>query len=178
MKKIVCAALMVTMLFATRAAAQPSAAPGNADGFTNGEIILADASTIAGSIKENFRKKGELVFLADGKKTKYNAGEINGAKIGNSHYITHNYSFYEVIHAGKQLTLLRKASEPGLQYNGTEAAVVSSEGKIDDLFVKKSDGSVKLLTKKNYKEVLGDCAGTIEAFGAEAVKKAVEGCDK
>jgi len=65
-----------------------------------------------------------------------------------------------------------------VQYNGADAIVVSSEGSIDDLFVKKADGNIKLLTKKNYKEVLGDCAGTIDAFSVENVKKSVEACDK
>jgi hypothetical protein len=178
MKKSVFAALLVSMLFVSRASAQQSANPNNADGFANGQVVLPDASILNGSIKENFRKKGELVIVADGKKTKYKAGDISSAKIGSSNYITNNYTFYEVVYAGQHLSLLRKASEPSVQYNGADAIVVTSEGSVDDLFVKKADGTINLLTKKNYKEVLGACAGTIDAFSVENVKKGVEACDK
>jgi hypothetical protein len=178
MKKKVLAALVAAMFLVTGISAQQSANPTSADGFVSGQVVLPDASTLNGSIKENFRKKGEIILLADGKKTKYKAGDVGSVRIGSSNYITNNYTFYEVMHSGNTMSLLRKASEPSVQYNGTDAVVVTSEGNIDDLFVKKNNEGLKLVTKKNYKDVLGDCAGTIETFTADNVKKAVEGCDK
>ncbi|HEX2629647.1 MAG TPA: hypothetical protein VHM26_11560 [Chitinophagaceae bacterium] len=178
MKKKIFAALVVTMLFVNGINAQQSANPTTADGFVSGQIVLPGGSPLVGSIKESIRKKGEVVLLVDGKKTKYKAGDVASVRIGNTSYITNNYTFYEIVHGGNNVSLLRKASEPSTQYNGTDAIVVTSEGDIDDLFVKKGETAMKLVTKKNYKEVLGDCAGTIEVFNGENVKKAVEGCDK
>ncbi len=151
-----------------------------------GQVVLPDNSTVSGSIRDNIRKKGELTLINNSKKTKYKAGDISTAQVGGSNYITWNYTFYEILWQGKNLTLLRKANEPaGVQYNGSDAVAVTSEGNIDDLFIRKSgDASLLLLTKKNAKEVLGkicsSCATAIDAakFDAETVKKAVEDCDK
>lgn len=178
MKKKILAALVVTMLLVNGINAQQSANPTTADGFVSGQIVLPGGSPLVGSIKENIRKKGEITLLVDGKKTKYKAGDIASVRIGNTNYITNNYTFYEIVHGGNNVSLLRKASEPSTQYNGTDAIVVTSEGDIDDLFFKKNEDAMKLVTKKNYKEVLGVCAGTIETFNTDNVKKAVEGCDK
>lgn len=147
---------------------------------TEAKVILANNETVSGSVTDNIRKKGELIMLINGKKTKFKAGDIISARIGASNYITSNYTFYEVLHQGKNLTLLRKASEPsGVQYNGSDAVVVTSQGDIDDLFIKKEKNSPQLLTKKNAKEVLGDCAAGVETgkFDVDTVKKAVESCD-
>jgi hypothetical protein len=179
MKKIL-QLFALALLLQANAYAQPgpSTNPGS-EGQANGVITLTNNSTVSGPIKDNMRKKGEVILQADGKKTRYKAGEVTSVQIGNTHYITSNYTFYEVVYKGKTLELLRKASEPqGLQYNGSEAAVVSSEGDIDDLFVRKNGGTLTLLTKKNSKDVLPGCAVDIAKFDAESIKKAVEGCDK
>ena len=157
------------------------AQPGPASNPSSGDakLILPDNSTVTGPVTDNIRKKGEVVLLVNGKKTKYNAATISEAQIGTARYITLNYTFYEVIYQGKNLTLLRKASKPaGLQYNGADAAVVSSDGDIDDLFVKSSKNGLQLLTKKNYKDILGQtCNPVIDSWTTEAVSKAVEACD-
>lgn len=153
------------------------------EGFTTGEVTLADNTVVTGAIKDNIRKKGEVVLLTGTKKTKYKAGDINGARIGKSHYIAQNYTFYEVLLQGNSVTLLRKANEPsGVQTNGPDAVIVNSEGSIDDLFIKKiGETSLQILTKKNVKDVLGklcgDCASSVEPgkFDAESVKKLLSG---
>jgi hypothetical protein len=185
MKKVLNLIAFIFLLHVTAVYAQPSAAI-DPEGFTSGQIVLPDNSTITGTVKENIRKKGELIVLNNGKKTKYKAGDINSAQIGSSQYITWNYTFYEVVFQGKNLTLLRKANEPsGTQYNGSDAVVISSEGSVDDLFIKKNtDVSLRLLSKKNVKEVLGQlcpaCPASVDEtkFDAELLKKAVEDCDK
>ena len=180
MKKILSLFALAMLLQAT-AYAQPSPAtnPGQ-DGFVNGRVTLADNTSLSGSIKDNMRKKGEVILQVDGKKTKYKASELSSVQIGNTHFIASNYTFYEIIYKGKSLELLRKASEPqGLQYNGPDAAVVSSEGNINDLFIRKQQGSLVLLTKKNIKEVLGSsCTIDVATFDVGNIKKAVEACDK
>jgi hypothetical protein len=176
MKKF--ASMFVTALLLSEISfSQPTANPDP----SHGNVVLADNSIINGSVQDNIRKKGEVVVTNNGKKTKYKAADINGAQIGNIKYITYSYTFYEVVLEGKNITLLRKANEPsGVQYNGSEAIVVSSEGNIDDLFIRKAGGSLKLLTKANIKEVLGVCAASFDTknFDLENVKKAVEACDK
>ncbi len=174
MKKVlvamgICFFMQASSLHAQNSTASPEA-----------QVVLANNETVSGAVTDNIRKKGELIMLINGKKTKFKAGDITSVRIGASNYITSNYTFYEVIHKGKNLTLLRKASEPsGLQYNGSDAVVVTSQGDIDDLFIKKENNTPQLLTKKNAKEILGDCAAGVETgkFDVDAVKKAVEGCD-
>ena len=185
MKKLLSLLSLTVLLQATTLTAQP-APEKDAEGYVSGQILLTDNSTVSGTIKDNIRKKGEVTVLRDGKKTKYKAGEINSVQIGSSNYITNNYTFYEIIWQGKNITLLCKANEPsGVQYNGVEPVVVSSgEGDIDDYFVKKAtDASLYLLDRKTAKDVLGkfcsSCVATIDAvkFDITAIKKAVESCD-
>lgn len=185
MKKFLSLLALTVLLQVTNLTAQP-APEKDAEGYVSGQILLTDNSTITGTIKDNIRKKGEVTLLRDGKKTKYKAGEINSLQLGSSNYITNNYTFYEIIWQGKNITLLRKANEPsGVQYNGVEPVVVSSgEGNVDDYFIKKaSDASLYLLNSKNVKEVLGKicsgCVATIDAtkFDITIIKKAVETCD-
>jgi len=182
MKKILSLTLFTLLLQMSYAQPAPET---NADGFVSGQVLLSDNSTIAGTVKENIRKKGEVTVLNGGKKTKYKAADISSLQIGSSNYITYNYTFYEVLWQGTTITLLRKANEPsGIQYNGNEPVVITSEGNVDDYFVKKGTGSLQLLTKNTIKDVLGklcsNCAAAIDAtkFDIAAVKKAIEECDK
>jgi hypothetical protein len=155
------------------------------EGTVNGEITLPDNTVLNGPVKENIRKKGEVVLVQNDKKVKYKAGDINGVALGNNKYITHNYTFYEVVFAGNNLTLFRKASEPsGTQFNGADAFVVNSEGNIDDLFVKKNgETTFHALNKKNYAEVLKSLCKNCEIpaaakFDESTISNAVQACDK
>jgi len=158
MKRIVSAVLLLTVASTSLMYAQSGPAPNPATG--EARLVLPDNSTISGQYTDNIRKKGEIVLIISGKKTKYNAATISEAQVGNIKYITLNYTFYEVVYQGSKLTLLRKASTPsGFQYNGSDAVAISSEGDIDDLFIKSKNG-IQLLTKKNSRELLGQACGT------------------
>lgn len=171
---LVCSILLVSLSYAQSASATDE---------VSGNIVLPDNTTVTGMIKDNIRKKGELTIVNNGKKTKYKASEIIGAQVGTVHYITWNFTFYEILWQGKNLALLRKANEPAnVQYNGTEAISITSDGKVDDLFVKKnSDGTVSLINKKTAKEVLASicssCAPAGDNFDAPAIQKILEACD-
>lgn len=148
---------------------------------TSAQILLPDNSTITGSVKENIRKKGEVHFTIDGKRTKYRAGDISALQIGDTRYITHNYTFYEVITGNNDIMLLRKANEPAsIQFEGREAIAITSEGDIDDLFLRKGNGALQLITKKNWKEAIAQlcdkCNTDATSFDQEALKKAIESC--
>ena len=180
MKKIF-GTLFMSVLLVTFANAQPAPAA-SPSATTESKIVLANGETVSGIITDNIRKKGEIIVQANGKKVKYKADDISHVQLGNITFITTNYTFYEVLFTGKNLTLLRKANEPsGLHYSGSEAVVISSEGNIDDLFIKKSTGGLQLLTSKNVKDVLGQsCSGSIVddgKFDVETIKKAVASCD-
>jgi hypothetical protein len=184
MKKLFAlSALMVFLL--TTATAQPIPEK-QSEGFSPGKLTLQDNSVIAGTIKDNIRKKGELILLREGKKTKFKANDLTSAEIEGSIYISYNNAFYELIWQGNNLTLYRKAStSSGIQFNGTEPIVTgSSDSGVDDLFVKKNgDASFYLLSKKNLKEVLGKlcskCTITLDTTTTDTdnIKKAVADCD-
>ena len=182
MKKLFTLAVILTAAQFNSLIAQPSPAI-TPEGTVSGQVTLTDNSTISGTIKENIRKKGEIVLVQDGKKTKYKAGDISQLSLNGATYVTQNYTFYEVIWAGEKLTLLRKASEPGLQYNGSEAIVISSAGNIDDLFIKQTGStSLQQVDKKNYKTVLKGICNTCTIadetkVDQSTIKKAVENCD-
>ena len=169
--------VIAAMLFSTALFAQPGP---NATA-SSGQVTLADNSTVSGIIKDNIQKKGEVTVEANGKKTKYGAGEISGVQFGTTKFITQNYTFYEVITEGKNFTLFRKANDPsGIQYSGNDPIAISSEGDVDDLFVKKSGTNIlQLITKKNVKEVLGACANGYDAtkFDVESVSNLLKSCN-
>jgi hypothetical protein len=183
MKKALSLIACSLLLQASVAFTQPSAS-NDPEIAVTGQVVLPDNSTVSGSVKDNIRKKGELTILTNGKKTKYKAGDISTAQVGSSNYITWNYTFYEILWQGRNLTLLRKANEPsGVQYSGSNPVVVTSEGSVDDLFIRQTgNSSLQWLTKKNIKEALGkicsSCSIDAAKFDAETVKKAVEDCDK
>lgn len=181
MKKILI--LFAIALSTFQAYAQPS--HGEVTSATNGKVVLPDNSVVEGVVQDNIRKKGEITIVIDGKKTKYKAGDINRASVGEYSFITWNYTFYEVIYQGRNLTLLRKANEPAsVQYSGSDAVVVSSEGKVDDLFIKKGTNQApELVSGKKLKEILtSTCPSCVAALDTtspdqQAIRKAVELCD-
>lgn len=184
MKKLIALSVLKAFLL-TATTAQPIPEK-NSDGFNPGKLILPDNSVIAGTIKDNIRKKGELILLREGKKTKFKANDLTSAEVEGSTYLSHNNAFYELVWQGNNLTLYRKAStSSGIQFNGTEPIVTgSSDGDVDDLFVKKNgDPSFYLLSKKNLKEVLGkicsNCTVSVDPTRSEIdnIKKAVADCD-
>jgi len=171
---------MIAIALGLSAAAYAQPTPSATASTANGHLILTDNSTVSGTIQDNIRRKGEIVIVNNGKKTKYKAADISSVEISGVHFITYNYTFYEVVAEGKNFILLRKANEPsGVQYNGSDAISVSSVGNVDDLFVRKAGvSSLQLLTKSNVKEVLGSCASDMVAFDTQSVKKVVEVCNK
>jgi hypothetical protein len=181
MKKTIYVLAAIMLLQSNLVMAQPS--PASSPESASNQLVLTDNSLVSGTITDQIRKRGELVLANNGKKTRYKASDLNSARIGGQEFISFNYAFYEVTWKGNSISLLRKASDPSeTQYIGSEPVVISSEGKIDDYFIRKNNGPLQLLTTKNVKEVLekncGSSAG-IEAgkLDIAAVQKLVEACD-
>ena len=148
-----------------------------------GEIILPDNSRLTGNIKDNIRKKGEVILESNGEKKKFKAREVTSVQLGQRKFLSINYTFYEVLSTGNNGTILRKANEPsGVQYNGNDAFVISSPGKIDDLFIQPRGGAqVVHITKKNANEVLASlCPGRVSSevtvFDAGYVQTQLNNC--
>jgi hypothetical protein len=147
-----------------------------------GQITLPDNSQLSGSIKDNIRKKGEVTFEVNGKKKKYKAGEVSSVQMGDTKYISINYTFYQVLSTGNGGTILRKANEPSeVQYNGNEAILISSEGKVDDLFIQTNANNIVLINKKNASEVLSRICpaqsnNELAVVDATSVRKALDNC--
>jgi hypothetical protein len=147
-----------------------------------GQITLPDNSQLSGSIKDNIRKKGEVTLEVNGKKKKYKAGEVSSVQFGDSKYISINYTFYQVLSTGGSGNVLRKANEPSeVQYNGNEAILISSEGRVDDLFIQTSANTIVLINKKNASDVLGKICpaqanNELAVVDAATVRKALDGC--
>lgn len=186
MKKTPALLIILITLFPALLNAQP-AADKDSSGYLPGEVRLANNTTITGAIKDNIRKKGEIIVFADKKKTKYNAADITSVQIDKRMYVTNNYTFYELLWKGNTISLLRKANEPsGVYYNGAQPIIVSAgEGDTDDYFIAaKNESSFQLLTRKNIKEIAGTicnaCAVDIDGskFDIEMIKKVMETCDK
>ena len=182
MKKLFSSLVIAALLQLPAVNAQPI--PEKNNDAVNGQVTLPDNSVMNGAVKDNIRKKGEVILLQDGKKTRYNADQVTSVQVGHTTYMTNNNTFYELIWQGRSITLLRKASRSSaIQYNGTDVVSASgSEGDVDDLFVKRAnDPSFHLLTRKNQKEVLAMSCSTCKIdetkFDTESVKKAVADCD-
>jgi len=143
-------------------------------------ITLTNQQVLTGDIGDHIRKKGEITLVADGKKQRFKAADILEARIGNTRYISSNFTFFEVLAENRQFQLLRKANQPSdIQYNGTNPIVINSEGKIDDLFLKGPYGRLHLLSPKNWKEVLGtNCTvdDPAASFGVETIRRILDSC--
>lgn len=147
-----------------------------------GEITLPDNTKLTGTIKDNIRKKGEVTIEVGGKKKKYKAGEVASVQIGTTKFISSNYAFYEVLSTHGTSKVLRKANEPSdIQYNGNDPIVITSEGKVDDIFIQANNTPLLLINKKNANEVLGKvCAAYVNqdlaSFNAEFVSRTLNNC--
>ena len=127
-------------------------------GFKKGTIILADSSSLTGSIKDNIRSNASVTFISEagGKKKNYSGSELLSAETGEAKYICINGDFFKVISSG-ELSFLQKSSDASGKpsYNGNEAVFSNgTEGKPDDYFIYDiRNKQLKLVSKKNYNEV-------------------------
>ncbi len=144
---------------ATAAAQSTSTAP---DGFIAGHLITNDNTKLEGYLKDNMRKKGEVVLLTpDGKKKNYTAATVNTVVLGDAAFTSIAGEFFKVIIGGNNMRLLQKASSTAGQvsYNGAEPVVSNgSEGAIGDYFFA-INGTNTWVSKKNFTEkALTHCA--------------------
>ncbi len=125
------------------------------EGFVAGHIVTTANVKLDGYIRDNMRKKGEVVLLsADGKKKSYTAAEVTRVLLGEAVFTSIGDEFFRILVIGEKMTLLQKASSVTgkLMYNGAEAVVNNgTEGAIDDYFIATGNNRV-LVTRRNFKD--------------------------
>jgi hypothetical protein len=141
--------------------------------YTDGSITLITGTTLNGSIKENFAKKGNLVFIdKETNKTKtFNGTSLKSVSIGSELFQVIKSDFFKIITKGK-IELLEKVSKTSNEiiYSGnTPIGIEGTEGKKGDLFVF-TNNTLKLVTKNNFQTILKNevesCADAVSQLAA------------
>lgn len=128
-------------------------------GFKQASLVLADSSTVSGSIKDNMKASASIIFQpSDGSKKKtYSGSELIAVKTNDTQYACIKGDFFKVLCEG-DLCFLQKISDASgtPSYNGTEAVFNNgTEGKPGDYFTYDSrNKSLQLVSKKDKDEVM------------------------
>lgn len=154
---------VLASLFSAPAISQTTAP----EGFTGGSITLANGSVLNGFIKENFRKKAGICFMADAgaKKKNYDGWELASARINNQEYICVNGDFFTVLTSGELYFLQKNTNaESKITYNGSEPVLRSTtEGKAGDFYIYNSKTlAINLVNKASYDNVINTAMGNYQ----------------
>ena len=126
-------------------------------GFSKGNIVLPDNTSIGGLIKDNIRKDASVIVWIDGKEKKYNGSDIESAEIDGTSYYCIKGDFFKVVCNG-ELTFLQKSSNAASKPTtiGNEVFFLSgTEGRPGDYFIYENKSKeLKLVSKKNLNTVV------------------------
>ncbi len=140
-------------------------------GFSKGNLILADNSTVSGYIKDNIKRDAAVILFKEGKEKNYNGSDLISVETGAGKFICIHGDFFKVVCSG-ELSFLQKASDASStpSFNGTEAMFNNgTEGKPGDYFIYDNRiNNLKILSKKNFDDVI---ARAFEGYGP-AIEKA------
>ncbi|HEX2628957.1 MAG TPA: hypothetical protein VHM26_08100 [Chitinophagaceae bacterium] len=128
-------------------------------GFKQASLVLADSSTLSGSIKDNMKGSASILFQpSDGSKKKtYSGSELIAVKTTDATYACIKGDFFKVLCEGDLCFLQKVSDASGMpSYNGTEAVFNNgTEGKLNDYFTyDRKNKSLQLVSKKNKEEVI------------------------
>lgn len=146
--------------------------------FISGSVVTSTYEKFDGSIKENLKKDGSIIFInTQGQKKTYNVGNLQSFTLNNITYLSYLNDFYKTIATGSKLTLYQKVTDNNgkLINNGTESVVATTtDGKIGDYYLQlKKDNDLTLITKKNFQEsvmqVCADCNVVIDNIKTKQV---------
>jgi len=80
-------------------------------GFTKGNIVLTDGSSVSGYIKEKIRSNASLILLdSENKKKNYDGSALQSASIGENKFLCIKGDFFKVIEDGS-IKFLQKSSD-------------------------------------------------------------------
>ena len=145
--------------------------------FAKGTVVTATNETLEGTIRDQTKNKGTIVFESSaGRKKVYTAAELNGFTLNGANYISYSSDFYKVIvPTGKAGLCQRVTDNSGkMLYNGAEVVVVTTaEGKSGDFYIQKTDGQFFLVSQKNFETVtlaaFADCATVVAEIKTKQV---------
>ena len=139
-------------------------------GFSKGNIVLADGSVLPGYLKENMRRDASVTFLneTDKKQKDYDGSDLLSVQMDNIKFICIRGDFFKVVSDG-ELSFLQKSSDVSNKavYNGVETVFTNgTEGKPGDYFIYNSSNKLlKKVSKKNVEVVAADIfAGCLAAI--------------
>lgn len=141
-------------------------------GFTKGNIVLTDGSSVSGYIKGKIRSNASLTLLDDGNKKKnYDGSSLQSATIGDERFICIKGDFFKVIEDGS-IKFLQKASDASSKpvYNGNQAVFINgTAGNPGDYFLYiSSTRELKHLNRKTVSTVVAESFGKCEQALAKA----------
>ena len=141
-------------------------------GFTKGNIVLTDGSTVSGFIKEKIRSNASLTLLdAGNKKKNYDGSALQSASIGEDKFLCIKGDFFKVIEDGS-IKFLQKSSDASSKpvYNGNQAVFMNgTAGNPGDYFLYiSSSRELKHLSRKTVSTVVAESFGKCEQALAKA----------
>jgi hypothetical protein len=164
-KLIIATAILTILTLVTTAQEAPK-------GFTKGNIVLIDGSTVSGYIKEKIRSNASLTLLdGENKKKNYDGSALQSASIGDDKFLCIKGDFFKVIEDGS-IKFLQKSSDASFKpvYNGNQAVFINgTEGNPGDYFLYiSSNRELKRLNRKTVAAVVAESFGKCEQALAKA----------
>jgi hypothetical protein len=160
MKKLITLAAALVFTAAAGLAQAPA-------GYTAGQITTSNNEKLDGYIKESFKGKGAISFIAaGGSKKTYSPADIKGFTLAGVQYIAYMNDFYKTIASGNKGNLYQKATDNSgkMTYNGADASpAATTDGRPGDYYLQVGlNNALNLVTKKNFETVFAshcaDCA--------------------
>jgi hypothetical protein len=164
-KLIIATAILSILTLVTTAQEAPK-------GFTKGNIVLIDGSTVSGYIKEKIRSNASLTLLdGENKKKNYDGSALQSASIGDDKFLCIKGDFFKLIEDGS-IKFLQKSSDASFKpvYNGNQAVFINgTEGNPGDYFLYiSSNRALKHLNRKTVATVVAESFGKCEQALAKA----------
>jgi hypothetical protein len=131
-------------------------------GFKQGSVITVSKERLVGSIKESFRSKGVITFLAvEGNRKVYSPSAIFSFNMDGTNFISYANDFYQEISSGTKVCLYQKVTHnrDKILYNGSDAVGITkaTKGKIGDYYLLTlSKAELDLITRKTFEKYFLD----------------------
>lgn len=129
-------------------------------GYSKGNVVLSDGSTVAGYIKEKIRSNASLTILGDdNNKKNYDGSDLLAAEIGSDKFICIKGDFFKILADG-ELKFLQKSSDASSKpiYNGSQAVFANgTPGSPNDYFIYTTTGKqLKLVNRKTVSAIVAE----------------------
>lgn len=148
-------------------------------GSQKGTIVTAANEKLEGTIKDQSKNKGTIVFIStQGEKKTYSPSELSGFTLNGSNYIAYAGDFYKAVVSGIKVSLYQRTTNNSgkIVYNGAEAiSVTTAEGKVGDYYLQvKSGTGFTLITQKNFEGFISSTFADCAALLADIVTKQID----